>query len=175
VRKLLSILFLGVFLFNIIGYYPVYLLRQSDIRNEVAKFFEQNFSKGELVVLSFDAAESRSLIWTDKNEFRYKGEMFDVMMKKTDSDGRLYFYCYSDQKEKKLEAGLDRHVNSQTERNTGNKQDKNDMTKNFLKEYFGTENNVRFAALVTDVEYLFTASYYTPVNPEKQSPPPRQA
>lgn len=55
----------------------------------------------DIVLISLNNNESKRLSWENENEFRYKGEMYDVIEKKTDGN-KVQIRCVSDKKETAL-------------------------------------------------------------------------
>jgi hypothetical protein len=141
----------------------------------MAEFLQRNLHTDDLVIISISPLEMKSLLWCDRNEFRYHGEMYDVIDRKTGSDGRIYFYCFNDHKEKKLLTELNRHVKTQTENSSGSKQDKTNPVQNVLKEYYSPTQSFAFAISGEGITYPDFTIQYIPFDPEQQSPPPKQA
>lgn len=55
----------------------------------------------DVVLISLSKEDSKQFFWEDENEFRYKGEMYDVIEKKTEG-GQIIIRCISDKKETSL-------------------------------------------------------------------------
>jgi len=61
----------------------------------------------DLVLFKLTQAEAnKQLNWEHEKEFEYQGEMYDVVKKETDGD-TLFFYCWWDKKETKLNKKLE--------------------------------------------------------------------
>ncbi len=168
-------MFLCVFLFNIIGYYPVFLLRQQKIRNGISEMLDQNIASGTLVVFSFSKQEINSLRWIRENEFSLNDELYDVVLKENSSDGQTNLYCFKDKKEKRLLTGLQQHISRHLENDARTQKDKQNLIKNLLKDYFFPEKTIRFASTGIEHKFLPSYSHYKPFFPEKQSPPPKSS
>lgn len=66
------------------------------------KAFLKNQKSHEYVVqLSFKASELKQLYWEDEKEFRFKGEMYDVIEKRTEGS-LVIIRCIADKKETAL-------------------------------------------------------------------------
>ena len=55
----------------------------------------------ELVEFSFDEPSFKQLEWEEENEFRFKGEMYDVVERK-EVNGKFLLLCIPDKKETQL-------------------------------------------------------------------------
>lgn len=172
-RKVLSIVFLFVFLFNIIGYYPLFLLRQQHIRSEIASIIENNLTSGKLVRFIFSDEELAGLSWIKENEFRYKDEMYDIVFTKPAENGKSHLYCISDTKEKSLLTNLRSHISRETE-NGNSPQGKKQITgKPMLKDYCPPKNDFQFAPFLNHRNYFSIDEHYVTVIIDRVSPPPK--
>lgn len=64
-------------------------------------FLQKQPQHKDVVQLFLSKEESKQLYWEDENEFRYKGEMYDVIEKKTEGN-KVLIRCVSDKKETTL-------------------------------------------------------------------------
>jgi hypothetical protein len=84
--KKLIVIFLSVcFLLNITGYHIIFYLRQEGIKAEMREAIRmQTYSGNEtdFVFLLNDKQSISQLDWEGDDEFRYNGEMYDVIEKK---------------------------------------------------------------------------------------------
>lgn len=55
----------------------------------------------DLIEISLGKEEAGEVVWEEADEFRYKGEMFDVIAKKINGD-RLCIRCIKDEKETEI-------------------------------------------------------------------------
>ncbi len=135
-KKVLSILFLFIFLYNLTGYYAVFKALQYQVRNEVKQRIKQSVPDDELVLITVSIADNKSLTWTKPNkEFRYKGEMYDIVSQETKEDMILY-YCIHDFKESKLFANLDEHIQRHIADNPKQRKKAENLLKKITKDYF---------------------------------------
>lgn len=171
-RKLGSLLFLCVFLFNIVGYYPVFLLRQQNARNGISKIIDEKVTSGMLVVFTINEKEIASLKWIREDEFSYKDELFDVVFRETESDGRCRLYCINDKKEKALISGLKMHIAKHLENSGNNPDKKQNQVKPLLKDYCPPENTFHFVLFESVKKYIPSEKRYAGVITDKLSPPP---
>ena len=99
-RKLSAILALCCLLFLNAGYYFLYKCRLAEIKESVRKEILSS-RKHELTKLTFSTEEIDQLDWEEKDEFRYKGEMYDVVSMEKKGD-KVIIFCLTDKKEKAL-------------------------------------------------------------------------
>jgi hypothetical protein len=168
-------LFIAVFLFNIAGYYPVFVLRQKQIQFELNQMLNQQVEKETIVKLSFEPVELSTLKWLKENEFSYKGEMYDIIMTEQSEDGKLVFYCYADKKEKHLLVQFEQHVKRHIalEGNTSQKHEK--IVKCLVKDYLPVETHESVLNSCVDISYSIKMISYESFFPSKKSPPPKLA
>ncbi len=117
---------------------------------------KQSVPTHELIVLAFhpDSKEFSELEWIDNHEFRYQGQMFDIVRQSTDTDGTVHYHCVNDKQEEILFAHLEEYVKN----NTSNTSDA--AKKNILKLFsaFCPSSNALTVSF-THTEQCF--SYYS--------------
>ena len=174
-RRVVSIFFVTLFLFNIVGHYPVFVVRQYLIQNELDELINDRIASGSLVLLSFSPQEIKSLKWIKKNEFGFRDEMYDIVMQKNGENGRIDFYCFHDTKEKKLFADFEKHLQKNMENASGNQKNEQNFNKNLLKDYCPPESFTSIAVTGIEINYNRVVSILNSIDPEDQSPPPKVA
>jgi hypothetical protein len=136
-KKLLSILFLLVFLFNLAGYYIVFTVLQQSARNEMKAFIKKNPQLDELekIVISDKEMNSASAIkfQDDNNEIVFNDKLYDIVCETRDGENTI-FYCINDKNEEQLFAGLNEHIKLNFEENGPLKKQSIELIKNIIKE-----------------------------------------
>lgn len=155
------------------GYYPVFLLRQQNIRNELTDIINQNIASGILTVLSFEKSQINSLQWLKKNEFNYKGDLFDIVMTEISENGKIYYYCFLDKKEKHLLVQLEKHVSRSIADNDKNQKSERNFIKNLTKDFFAIENEFLITSNAIELDFIAIVSDYHSLIPTKEAPPPK--
>ncbi len=115
-KKIVSFTAVILLLFNTGGYIIIYqqliILNRYNIQSEI----ENDEINEELMQLSFKKSDMENgnidFNWKHKREFRYNGEMYDVV-EKTETQDSISFYCYRDIKEKKYEENFDKHYENE--------------------------------------------------------------
>ena len=101
-RKVLSGILILVFLFNIGGYYLWFSVLQLRIQEEVIKEMKKGLKEEDLCLVIADLNSEQEIKWIKPGrEFRYHGEMYDVVKIKIRNQ-KKYLYCINDVKEKLL-------------------------------------------------------------------------
>lgn len=82
------------------------------VKHAVKERLLENLEANELVLLKFTVAESTSkLAWEHSKEFEYNDQMYDVVETKIIGD-TIYYWCWWDHAETKLNLQLSQLVNS---------------------------------------------------------------
>jgi hypothetical protein len=114
-KKIFVIGLLLVLGYSQIGYYLVMLTVQYELKERMEHEILQKAKNEDLVIISL-SDNGDKIYWEDKdekNEFSFKGQMYDIV--KTDTvNGRVLLYCLNDKKEQQL---IDRY-NSITKNNS---------------------------------------------------------
>lgn len=114
-RRLISILLVFTFLFNIGGYYLWYSVIKYGIQKEIGEEIAAGINDEDLTLIVIPDIGKSGITWIKPaKEFRYKGEMYDVVKTKN-LPGKKHFYCINDTKEKQLIAGFDKTHNTKKE------------------------------------------------------------
>lgn len=168
-----AILLTLIFTFNLVGYLVVFKVQQYQIRREIIHNIERGIPESQLTCITVNQENKNKIIWKHKKEFRYQGEMYDVVkVEKLDEETTVY-YCINDSQETHLFAKLDKHL-----KKTG----KNKNQQNFpLKIVFKIlpKPDSRFGNLIDTVSEVNQksnfkyAEFYTSPELEISSPPPR--
>lgn len=163
-------------LYNTSGYVIVYQQLTTLAKHSNHLAIEKKQVKEQIILLSFNKTDIKNgnidFIWKHSKEFKYNGSMYDIV-ERIDSEDSVYFYCFLDEKENKLEANFNRHF----------EKDKEEKSRN-------SSGGTMLAQLITDL-YLSTQSLnslncyrqnyspssevaYTYNEPDIPSPPPKK-
>ncbi|MBO0359539.1 hypothetical protein J0X19_16385 [Hymenobacter sp. BT186] len=111
-KHLAAFLLLAVFLYNLVGVYPVAMWQQHQLRREAERMRHAALPDEALVriVVARQPEKAAPLIhWQEEHEFSYRGQLYDVVRQRATPDSVTYF-CWHDHDEEKLLAGLTKHV-----------------------------------------------------------------
>jgi hypothetical protein len=167
-KKLISIGIFFVFLYNMGGYYLWFSILQNTIQNEIEKEIEDGSKSEDLTLIVVPAEKDQEICWIKpKREFRYKGEMYDVVKIKN-LPGKKYYYCLSDNKEKQLIAGFNKTHNTKKE---SEKRLKRNFSYSFYLQPFAATKNV----YPIELAFSTIGDFYTSNTIDIHSPPPKWA
>ena len=118
--RFFSISLLLLFLGNVIGGISLLLIQRHQRHEYIESQIKSASYNHALTQIELAANQLNEIKWVEhEHEFRYKGEMYDVVRIETTSTGGKIFHCIADQVETELYA--------QIERNLGNSQQQDQM------------------------------------------------
>jgi hypothetical protein len=127
-----------ILVFVTITWLPVMVFRYQQIlvRKEMKTYIKHGVPEEERLIFNADELESDSdnLTWIHEWEFRYHGEMYDILEKKV-VDGQMMYVCIHDVKESGLFAKLDEMVAGSMQSNIPVQQQRK-MFRNFFNSMF---------------------------------------
>jgi hypothetical protein len=136
-RKLISILLLTAILFNISGYYFTYLIIRRGYQSDFIRHLKLDKNNQALLTLRITDSEIRSeasaFKWTEENEFRYRGKMYDVISHEKKGSVNI-FRCLNDSKEEALMAKYEGLVKHHTDMSLPYKQKSSQLFQQIVKE-----------------------------------------
>ena len=173
-KKTVAILFTFIFLFNLAGYYFVFLGMQHQTRKAMKIKIKQSIPDSQLTLIKINKNENDLLNWLKENkEFKYKENIYDVVRKNTDNNGNTYYYCINDKQEEKLFADLDTHIKNHIATNSPQNKGSKDIVKNIIKDYFSTNNSLNFHQFtIHNLQFTIYNPLYTPYQSKVSTPPP---
>lgn len=133
-KKLTIFTLLFVFVYTLVGFYPVFLLRQHLVKNEIKQRIKQAVPENELSYIAINAENTGKIIWKNDHEFTYKGNMYDVVRVEKSSAGETVYCCINDIQEKRLFANLKTQIQNNFEGNNRNDKKTNPLT-HLIKDY----------------------------------------
>lgn len=104
-----AISLLILFVLNVLGGISFLLIQQYHRHEYVESMIKSGSFDHPLTQIHLSADELEEIIWVKPNfEFRYKGNMFDVIRRELTSDGGTIFHCIADHEETKLYAKIEK-------------------------------------------------------------------
>ncbi|NPA67836.1 MAG: hypothetical protein GXO50_04415, partial [Chlorobi bacterium] len=103
-KKIVSAVFVFLFLFNIAGYYLWFGLQRYEIRKDVKTEIKKRMrlKKEALTLIIISEENKNEVLWIKiGKEFKYRGALYDVVSFEQ-KNGKKYYYCINDVKEKQL-------------------------------------------------------------------------
>lgn len=101
-KKILSIVFIGLFLLNSCGYYFIFSYNQGTLRDEMrnlihAGYFRDHYEQ----LLITNPSSDPDFKWAEKGEFRYHGKLYDLVSEEVRGNS-IILNCINDKKEEEL-------------------------------------------------------------------------
>jgi hypothetical protein len=157
-----------------LGTYIFLQYNRIEIRKEIAAKIYSGPDKKDLVLLKFTIEESETkLNWKHAGEFEYRGQMYDIVEKRQKGDS-IWYSCYNDIKETRLNNELARLVNRTLGHDPYQKSQTDKLT-DFFKTLFQQDAFIwkPYASLYSNFNFLFFIFYYSSLSFSPPSPPPK--
>jgi len=109
IRKILSVLFAVLILFNLFGYYFVFKCDQVRVKGEMkAMMRSSSFQAHSQEIIILDPATDRDFKMIDKDEILYHGKLYDIITTRN-SGSSIIINCVNDTKEEQLLARYNKY------------------------------------------------------------------
>lgn len=148
------------------GYFLWFSILQNGIRREMKKEIVEGLAGEDLEVVIIPAGRQSEFQWIKPGkEFRYKGEMYDVVRSRVDGQN-TYYHCIRDSREKKL-------INDFNKGHGTRKESARKVPVTFYSQYFSQP--VTWISNTHGSDFLYPALIlnFNSEVPAINSPPPR--
>ncbi|HEY5749442.1 MAG TPA: hypothetical protein VIU12_25415 [Chryseolinea sp.] len=140
-KRSFSIFLLLVFLFNVVGYYPVFWGLKYRARIEMnQRLDDENYNTEETVTIKIPLTVPYNTFGQDyermTGSFEHRGEFFNLIKQKLEKD-TLYIVCIKDHKEKQLHAAMTDFIKLSTDIPTSSQQTLK-LLSGLIKDYIPT-------------------------------------
>ena len=174
VKKYISILLIfttiaPIWLFISLIRYEKYI-----VRKEIKKAIVAGIDKNELVFLRFSKEEVETeLKWEHSKEFEYLDEMYDVVESQIRGDS-IYYWCWWDYKETKLNKQLDQLVKYATSSDRQSKE-RTEKLQNLVTLFYFDKTFTLYDFNINESKNIFSrySINYTTRSISPDTPPPR--
>ncbi|MCE9539538.1 MAG: hypothetical protein K8R85_10000 [Bacteroidetes bacterium] len=173
-KKVISIFLFGIFLFNMAGYFIAFKSFQYQVKKEIKAEIKKKINPNELTIIVIDKKQINKIDWLEKGkEMYYHGKLYDIV-RHTENDTSITYYCINDKQEELLFANLEEHIAMHI---AANKPIKNQTSKklanNVIKLYFSNEQSIKFNTVLLNSPpfYSINLSYKSSII-ETDTPPP---
>ncbi|CAN5570908.1 hypothetical protein BH10BAC1_BH10BAC1_07590 [soil metagenome] len=171
-KKIAVFSLLAIFIFNTVGYYFVFKLNQSCIKQEVKTHLKHNLSDDKLTIIIVLKSDLKKVEWLeDGKEMRYDNNLYDVV-KKTESESSVTFYCIDDDQETQLFADLDNHIQTYITNNSQKDTHSKKLIDHLIKLYFIQLPVLKFNKTENEMDYSICLLNYQSKYFQIDSPPP---
>jgi hypothetical protein len=173
-KRIIAISLLGIFTFNLMGFFLLFKIQQFRISQETTYYIKRDVPKDKLALITITSENRSDLDWKHEREFRYKGVVYDIVKKEMIDAHTAVYHCLTDELVTTLFLDLDELVKKNMEaKNKGN-----DLIKNlyelFLSGIYALPQKLIWTLFPTDssVSYLYLTDYSSPVF-DITGPPPK--
>jgi len=154
-KKILSILFLVVFVYNLAGFFIVFKFEQYAVKSDIKSLLRKNIPDSKFEMIRISNAEiisgtSDFRYLDDNNEFFYKGRLYDIARSSNDGTTTV-FYCINDKNEEQLFTQLEEHIQRNSDQNIPGKSQTANLLKGMIKDYILHKSAVLFSFTNSDV------------------------
>jgi hypothetical protein len=178
VKKSLTLILLVLFLFNVLGYYGVFVgLQFANEREMKALFDDSNFLPEEEITIKVPitipyATDSREFTRVD-GEFEHDGEVYRMVKQRYIGD-TLYMVCVKDNTSKEIKQALADYVKSFTDKPSSEKGGSKTIH-NFIKDYISTSTDLQSEdnGWNNVLTFCTHASFFESLVIQLNSPPPK--
>lgn len=174
-KRVFAYLFLAVFIYTSVGFYGTFIIQQRQTRKEIKRLIKQGVPEEKLTKLSFDPSsdEYKQLVWVKKNEFRYNGQMFDIVRQSTDENGIIHYACINDKQEEMLFANLDDYIDNDQLPSSGKQKKVNDIFKKLINYHSVFQKCSMDKGVANEFLYPFLSFATSNTSEDIPTPPPR--
>ncbi len=111
-RKLISQSLFLLVIWQIVGFVAYFDVSHYTLKKEIKSLLKRGIPEGELITYTFNQKELNQLKWLKKNEFEFKGNLYDVVSTEKLPGSKWKLACISDKQETLLFATLSQNVAS---------------------------------------------------------------
>ncbi|MDZ7693923.1 MAG: hypothetical protein U5K69_22850 [Balneolaceae bacterium] len=174
-KRLTSILLLIVFTYSFLGAGFVYNIWLYSIKKEVKQKLKKELPEESAIIkvpASWEESPPKQFEWHEEHEFRYRGQMYDVI-KKERYGNQIWYYCHWDKAETKLLSNLAHYVDNYLQQKPHQQKTKT-LLSNFLDKTFLAAGHTAFSLNPMPFNFV-PLQDETAQSPfvEVKSPPPR--
>jgi hypothetical protein len=155
--------------------YIWYSFERENIRAGVKSRIRSGIDRKELTMISLHTSILDSeLHWVKPHEFRFRGEMFDVV-ETTVSNDTVHYLCYPDEKENILNKKITGMVNDAFGQHPANQEHQKQIRNFFNSNYLPVSQTVHQQMFSSIFPYWpFFGERMVGLEPEPLQPPPRK-
>jgi hypothetical protein len=111
IKKIVAILVLVVFLFNTMGYYFVFEVNKSILRNDMRSLINSGAAQVMMHLIRIEnQGSNRNFKKLDRTEFLYYGQLYDIVSESVKGNVTIY-YCINDTHEERLLGNFEKMQN----------------------------------------------------------------
>lgn len=174
-KRATAILLLIVFTYSFLGAGFVYNVWLLSVKQQVKHKLETEFEDEPTIVkvpAGWEESPPEQFEWHEEHEFRYRGQMYDVI-KKERRGNQIWYYCHWDKAETKLLDNLAHYVDNYLQQKPQQQKTKTLLT-SFLDKIFLAAGDTAFSPHPTPFNFVpLQDETAQSLFVEVKSPPPR--
>jgi predicted nucleic acid-binding Zn ribbon protein len=155
------------------GHFGLFKAKQYKARKEIKAMIKAGVPDSLRVNFYLDEIQSepKLFIWIHSKEFRYKGQMYDVVSEK-EENGRVVLSCIHDVKESGLFADLDNMIQKQMNSDSQHQNSRQQWIKLFQSLFYDENPQVATHQFACEHHTFFFRVNFLSVSFNPESPPP---
>jgi hypothetical protein len=175
-KRIVSFVLLLLFLYNFIGYFPVFEIMQQKIKADVEKEIKTNLRNRKLEVLRIPRSvyqnPGKNFHRVNEHEISWNGNLYDIVKQEVSSD-TIIIYAVHDKAEENLFSMLDHQIKNYVDSNKPLKnKGSGKPVKNSIKEYFFEYSRLCFKLENESLEQEFYSVFLPSANKTPPDLPP---
>jgi hypothetical protein len=159
---------------NSSSYFIAFKILEFNIKKEIKTKIKKGVPESELILLKIPALleekSSKEFQMIHEKEFRYKGEMYDIVKKEKKND-TTYYYCIHDKEETRLFANLEALIINELN-NPDKKKELNSILKIFNSFYLISDKNKLLQPSRSDRIFYYYSDILISIVKNPLTPPP---
>jgi len=176
-KSIILLLMLFLLLFHLEIQVVAFKVFELKYKREVKQLIKDGIPESDLILFVFHKdyriQKTENLEWIKPNEFRYHGEMYDIIREEIKGDS-VYSHCFHDVKESRLFKDMDKYFAKFLQDNPDKENELNIVLNSFSRNYILGMNDPIKTIPYYDIDYFSLAITY----PEEgyssiPSPPPK--
>lgn len=166
-------LLLGCVGIGVFGEWLVFKIIQSDIHQAIEnRIAASDFEKGLVTIKIATKNIPDNFTWVEAHEFRYKGEMYDIVKQEVRND-TTYYTCIHDVRETALYANMEQQIQDEFSTNPERQKQQTDLLQKIPKFYFIVTNSTFLNYTSPTQPPAANKTPWLDISPAISSPPPR--
>jgi hypothetical protein len=174
IKSLITLLLLVLIVFHFNGQFVVFKVLEYRIKKEIKTKIKMGVAEEELIVLkipkSLEENPNKDFHRIHEKEFRFKGEMYDVV-KKYEKDDTTFYYCIHDKEETLLFANLGKLIKNEFG-NPEKKKDINRYTNLISSFYYKSDTEFLQNPFCSQFKFITPDYHLTTTALSPSTPPP---
>jgi len=172
-RSLICLMLIASMVVAFSGHFGLFKVKQYKARKEIKAIIKAGVPDSLRVNFYLDEiqSDSKSFVWIHSKEFRYQGQMYDVVSE-FEENGRVVLSCIHDVKESGLFADLDQMIAKQMNADSQHQNSRQQWIKLFQSLFYSQNQNASQNYQEHQKHTFFIWVNFLSVSFNPESPPP---